>query len=478
MESAVLDRKHAVLEEWEGLYYLHVGGDDGVHHIQPPKSIDQFIPLFEQHKVEYIWVMPGCRFSERITWDYIGRYDHALYNVFPDKPLEGAKSKKPTFMRIRRERQPGDRFHPEYFLAFPQWEDWKDSGKTWDCPTSQTLLRTVSYVEVVRGTPPAWSPQNMGRSELRTILDRRGWKIEPTILNDHLGNIINRAMQRPTWVLDVSQVGSLRGKKWAIGADKNGQYVGGTRNLTLGNGQYTRVVGPDRFDVKVPGIWCAQVTSVRGSLFDGYRLFCPWTAQKGWFSTDLLAAASAVGIKFELIEGVIWEQSNKFMDLWGKNIWEYREQYFDTSRFPDEVARMNAAGTAKQIGNSLIGLIAKTQATQGRGMVYRPDWNVLIIHKAIANLMYSLRARHEKHGILPALLARGDTQWIIADEPVVPGLFDYPTEQRGWKPIGKPIPVDDEIIEMFAKPEKGGVKANEQKAGEIAAYLEQRARSL
>src|SRR6266571_670943 len=94
-------KQHAVLEQWEGLYYLHAGGEP--HHVQLPTSIDQFIPLLEKYNVGDIWVMPGCDFSHQIGWGYVGRYDHTQYNVFPDQKLEGVKDKRPSFMRLRRE---------------------------------------------------------------------------------------------------------------------------------------------------------------------------------------------------------------------------------------------------------------------------------------------------------------------------------------------------------------------------------------
>jgi hypothetical protein len=463
--------KHAVLEEWEGEYYLHMVG--GVHHIALPTYIELFVPLFEKYDVQTIWVMPGCDFSTSITWEYVGNYDHDLYNVFPDRRLEGVKDKKPTFFRLRRERKPGQRFQPEYFLAFPEHEDWRDSAKTWECPDGQTLLDTVNYIE--QEIPCGWSPQNMGKNALRHIYERRGWKIEETILTDSLKKVLNRSVQRPTWVRDKGLTDEQKGMRWIVGADKNGQYVGGTRNLVLGNGQYTRVAA-ERFDGKRPGLWYAQVTSVRESLFNSYDLFCPWTAAKQWFSTDLLVAAQGVGIKFDILEGIVWEQSGKYMDQWGKEIWERRAAYRDIERFPNEIARLNAAGTVKQVGNSFIGLVAKPQTVAGKGMIYRPDWNTLIIHKAIANLMYSLKSRYDKHGVLPVLLARGDTQWIVTDSPDVPTLFDHQSEQRGWKPIGKPVAMSDEIIMMFAEPEGNGVKANEAKASKIAAYLEEKAK--
>jgi hypothetical protein len=465
--------KHAALEQWEGLYYLRVGSE--VHHVHPPASIEQFIPLYEQYKIDCIWVLPGCDFSRKVTWDYIGRYDRALCNVFPDAPLSGVKDKRPTFLRLRRARRPGEAFQPEYYLAFPEHEDWLDSGKTWCCPNAQALLDTVEYIEAVQGGPPMWSPQNMGKNELRQIHERRGWKIEPTVLTDYLRHAIERAAQRPTWVVDGGLTDVQKQMKLIVGGDKNGQYLGGTRNLILGNGQYSRVA-PDRFDGKAPGLWYAQVTSVRGTIFDSYRCFCPWSAPRQWLSTDLLVAAADVGIKFDILEGLIWEQSGKYMDLWGKQIWEQRAAYFDAERFPNETARLNAMGTAKQKGNSFIGLVAKPQAVAGKGMIYRPDWNILIIHKAIANLMYSLKARYEKRGVLPVLLARGDTQWIVCNDPAGLDLFDHAKEQRGWKPIGKPVSMSDEIIALFAEPEGTGLKANEAKASKIAAYLEQKAR--
>jgi hypothetical protein len=264
---------------------------------------------------------------------------------------------------------------------------------------------------------------------------------------------------------------------WLVGGDKNGQYVGGTRNLFLGNGPYVRVK-PDRFDGKTPGLWYVEVTSVRNSIFDSYQAFCPWVAPRMWLSTDLLVAARDAGIQFNVLEGVIWPQYDKYMNQWGKDIWDHRAAFYDEERFPNAVARGNAAGTSKQIGNSFIGLVAKPQTVAGRGMIYRPDWNVLIIHKAIANLIYSLKSRYEKYRMLPVLLARGDTQWFVSDKPVIPGLFDHEREQRGWKPIGKPVPMTDEIIAMFAEPETGGLKGNEAKASRIAEYLEQKARGI
>jgi hypothetical protein len=310
----------------------------------------------------------------------------------------------------------------------------------------------------------------MGKNDLRQIHERRGITIEPTILTNYLKGAINKSVQRPTWVRDGGLTDEQKGMKWLIGGDKNGQYVGGTRGVSLGNGQYTRVSG-DRYDGKVTGLWYAQVTSVRESFFNSYSAFCPWSEPRMWLSTDLLVAAAAAGIQFDVLEGMIWDQSGKYMDQWGKQIWEGRAAYGNGERFPNEVARRNAQGTAKQKGNSFIGLVAKPQTTTGRGMIYRPDWNVLIIHKAIANLMYSIKSRQEKQGVRPVLLARGDTQWFVSDVPV-PGFFEFQTEQRGWKPIGKPVPMSDEIISLFSAPETGG---NAAKASRIAAYLEQRA---
>lgn len=462
----------SVLEQREGLYYLHVGRR--THNVDLPASVDGFMALCEAYEVHSVWVMPGSDFSRGITWGYIGRYDHSMYNVFPDAPMSGVKGKKPTFMRLRRERRRGDRFQPEFYLAFPEWEDWRDSGKTWDCPNVQTLFDTLDYIKDVHGEYPAWSPQNMGKKDLQYIHDRRGWKIEPTILSDYLKSAINKSVQRPTWVRDGGLSDEQKRMRWIIGGDKNAQYVGGTRSVLLGNGQYTRV-SADRFDSKTPGLWYAQVTSIRDTLFNSYQAFCPWNAPRQWFSTDLLGAAQSNGIKFEILEGVIWEQSGKYMDQWGKQIWEQRAAYYDTERFPNEIARINAAGTMKQKGNSFIGLVAKPQTTPGKGMIYRPDWNILIIHKALANLVYSVKSRYEKFGVLPVLLARGDTQWFVSDELKIPGFFDHAQEQRGWKPIGQPVPMTDEIIAMFDEPERGA-NGNEQKASKIAAYLEQKAR--
>jgi len=116
--------------------------------------------------------MPGCEFSRRISWGYVGRYDHTLYNVFPDAQLVGVKDKKPTFHRLRREAPTGaSRFNPNTILLFLSMRIGVILAKHGICPNAQTLLDTVGYVEVVQEMPCAWSPPKYG--EKRAAPDPR-----------------------------------------------------------------------------------------------------------------------------------------------------------------------------------------------------------------------------------------------------------------------------------------------------------------
>lgn len=463
-------RNNAVLYEQEGLCYL-LGKDSRSTAVHTPGNIGDFITLAEEFHVDVIWVMPGL-LSRMIDWEFVGNYDRSKFSIFPDSKMQGVKTKKPSYIRIRRARI--EAFQREYFLAIPEHEDWRDSGKSWFCPTPQDLLTTVTYLEEEYPTF-AWSPQNVGKSLLRQIHEKKGWQIADTIMTDHLKKVINRSVQRPTWVRDGGLSSEQRRMRYLVCADKNAQYVGGCRSVLLGNGQYIQV-GKERFDEKTPGLWYAQVVSIKESLFDSFRAFCPWTSPRQWFSTDLLVAARSAGIQFEILEGIIWEEYKPYMDLWAKEIWQHRAAFQDETRFPVELARLNAAASAKQIGNSFIGLVAAAQKAPGKGMIYRPDWNIMIIHKAISNLMYSVKSRHDKHGILPVLLARGDTQWFATDDPDIPGLFDHSQEQRGSKLVGHPVLITREIIKLFREKESGA-KGNEQKASMIAEILEREARS-
>jgi hypothetical protein len=182
-------------------------------------------------------------------------------------------------------------------------------------------------------------------------------------------------------------------------------------------------------------------------------------------------AARYAGIEFDVLEGYIWQKGAKFLEMWAKEMWTHRTNLRDkTDIYAGEIARENAVGTAKLAANMMMGRLAKP----GTRELYKPDWNQLIVNKAIANQIYSFQNWNRKHGITPVLVST-DNFWILSDEPnpalAIPGILEYEKEQRGYHHLGT-LSTTEEIIEIFDKYKPEVVNGYLKKLMEVATSVE------
>ncbi len=425
-----------------------------------PESLGGFIPFLEQHGIDVLWIMPDTHFSEQIEWKHFEDLAKMTWaKVFPSKPTKGQK--KPTFVSIRR--NDGSKWAQDRYLAFPGHAEWSASG-CWDTPTPYVLGQTIRYLHEEFGFDPLWGPGNLGMKLLNKSLASKKWTIQNTELTPALRTVLNTAMIRPVWRRYYGLTDEQEGMQWLHGYDKNAQYLGAAQSVVLGNGQ-PEWVGAGAFNAKAMGFWKYKILDVRHSPFNGYTLPCPLDVNRTWASTDLLVAAQDVGIEFEILEGVVWAEGKKYLEPWAKEAWQHRVNLRDGDKYPEPTARANAQGTAKLAPNMLMGRLATPTND-----IYRPDWNMLIVHKAIANQVYSFRRMLQAHGIRPVLVTT-DAFWVVSDEVqedlAIPGILDHTDEQRGYKHIGT-VEMTSTIAGMFGetRPEEISTYLNKVMKGE------------
>lgn len=441
--------RHAILyQTTDGGYYLYNGKS---HQVAVPKMLEHFLTLFEYYDVDVLWAMPNTEFSKQISWNDFDLIDRDRCKVFPSKPTE-SRSKKPSFMSIRRL---SNHYEKDRYFAFPAHGEWNayNDGQ-WFLSSPFVLAQTLSYLAKEFEEDPLWGPGNMGMKVLKRTFAKRGYQIENTELTDRLRTVLNGAMARPVW----KQFGGLSGEQkemlYIHGYDKNGQYLGAAQSVHLGNGRPVWVDG-SAFDLKSIGFWQYQITDVSGTAFDGDRLPCPLDINRQWASTDLLLAARTVGVEFEVLGGIVWTEGKKYLEDWAREMWAHRARLRDDAeRYPGEIARENAAGAAKLAANNLMGRLASEKSRE----LFRPDWNWLIVHKAIATQCHSFNRMLTKYHIKPVLVCT-DSFWVVSNESdaekAIPGILEYQSEQRGYKSIGS-LPMVPGIAEIFEheEPEK------------------------
>jgi hypothetical protein len=412
-----------------------------MHPVGRVAFLEDWLPILAEHDIDIMHIMPDTGMSDCISWDEFDRIDRQRYKVFPDYP---GTDKKPSFVSLRKK---SDQFEREHFFSFPAHTEWnsKDHGQ-WFLPSPFVLGQTITYLKKEFGLEPMWGPGNMGMKELKQTFASHGWQFSNTLMTDKMKAVLNRPVYRQNWKFDEDEglTDEQKQKKYWHCYDKNGQFTGAAQSVFLGNGdphQTTEV------NLGTIGFWRYEITDVSQTDFDSYGLLCPLEFGE-WASSDLLLAARYAGIEFDILEGYTWPRGAKYLEDWAKRMWAHRTNLRDKiDVYVGEIARENAVGTAKLAANMLMGRLAKP----GTRELFKPDWNLLIVHKAIANQVYSFKNWSRKYGIKPVLVST-DNFWILSDEPnparAIPGILDYQKEQRGYHYLGT-LTMNDEIIETF-----------------------------
>ncbi|MDE2590846.1 MAG: hypothetical protein KGL95_14420, partial [Patescibacteria group bacterium] len=164
------------------------------------------------------------------------------------------------------------------------------------------------------------------------------------------------------------------------------------------------------------------------------------------------------------VQGIIWEQQGRYLQKWASNLWQHRINLRDAIKYPNDTARDNAERTMKAIPNSGQGRFMNEYSKE----YHHPDWQLGIVHQAIASQTYSLNRWLRDYGI-KVVLVNKDAWYILVDRPdSCPDITKYSGELRGFKKIGI-APLSDTIIEAFSE-EKSTNKLESLIKKEMKAY--------
>lgn len=458
--------KHAVLYSRPENGYAILDQDGHSFNLPSiPSNLEYMFVGMEKRDISCLWVMPDTEFSHSVTREQFTTLDSNRWKVYP--PIASAKKDKPDFISATRKT---GKYEPDRYMSFPAYAEWSSRGQ-WFLPEPQSLLTTIDYIQKEYHQDLLWSSGNLGMRMLKQSHRKYGWSIENVANYDGIRNVLNLCMIRPVWRRELTL--DERVMRFLHGYDKNGQYLGASQSVMLGGNCEPVYVDGSVYDDTAIGFWKYRIRNVANTLFNGMsrpyknlpypNLYCPLDVSRMWASTDLIKAARYVGVDIDILQGLVWNEGEKYLASWAKDMWKHRSNLTsDIQSYPDIVARNNAIGTAKIAANSLMGRLAK----EGINEYHRPDWNLQVVHRAIANQVYSFNSMREKYNIVPVLVST-DCFYIVSDEPdpalAIPGILDHQHEQRGYKHTGT-LEMDSELADMFSS----------MKAEELSIVLKQR----
>ena len=425
-----------------------------------PERLEDLLFLHDDHRIDVLWVMPGSGFSKRIEQDDFRSIDRERYNVYTsDYDREG---RKPSFGRVRRQEQGAYNLH----ISFPEHQEWKsardgDKGR-WAAPSAATLLRTVVYLKRELDVNIVWSPATIGMDIMRGM--HRDEVILPFPESwGYRWDAIDRQMADWNFWSKILWDGYKllpglseddRKKKYIVGLDKNGQFVGASSSALLGSGEPIEVDAAS-YKPEVPGFWHYTITGIDNTRFNGRDLPCPLSRDDGYASTELIRAALHVGVELKIHDGIMWEKGKKYLARWAKDMWDHRVNLSNEKRYTDPIARRNAQGSAKKMANGVIGkfrAVGRDNRPISREY-YHPDWQRGIVHQATASQTFTLNRLQRDFNVLPVLVSK-DAFYVLTDEEdmakVAPGLLDHQNELRGFKLIGH-AKLTSDIVDVFFK---------------------------
>lgn len=416
--------------------------------IVPLVTWDSLYDVMGEAKVDCLWVLPSDPLSKHITYDWLqdipGNFD---WFSPPTNLYDG----KPYIVKLRRKHYDDT----SRYIVFPAHMEcaiprYADRGQ-WNLPDANALTTTLDYLENELGLPYLWTNGHIGEQYLRLLHQSIRTKIIPFYDKrqlDFFKGVLHGAMDRPVW-RKLGQNGKPglipeeRERKLIVGIDKNGQYVGAANSVYLGNGNPIEI-GSEYFGHSYVGFWQYAIEDVSNTPFNGYDLPCPLDVNRRWASEDLLEAARDVGVKFTLGKGIIWKEHGRYLQRWARELWQKRVNLRNAEEYPNEIARDNAERTMKSIPNSMVGRFMNTYSKE----YFHKDWQLGIIHQAIASQAYSLRSILQKYGLKPVLVVH-DTMYFLVDDLEIIDKITYRSEQLGgFKRIGV-APLSDTIINAF-----------------------------
>lgn len=352
---------------------------------------------------------------------------------------------------------------PQVFIFFPQYMRVKRNHKKdsitpdWNIPAHDHLYNTVSYLGIATQTPFIWSAAHSSRKLLTRIHEKNHIDVYPFLPYNvtRWEDAHKHMIARPLWSIrrrDGKQglLEYMLQFKYVVGLDKNMQYLGACVNNKLPKGPYVEVSGK-AFNGQTPGFWEYEILDVSQSMFNSYECFCPLKIRGSWATTQLLNVALKSGMKLDIKRGLAYPQENMYtsdvLREWANILWSGRQALLNEYTFTDRLAASNAMETMKLFYIDFIGQLNNEYS----GAYYHPDWNMFVIHQAIASQAWTFLVREEMLKGKIVLVAN-DAFYLLSNENTVeaayPDLLRRWNTLAGYKPVGV-APLNDEIIHAF-----------------------------
>src|SRR5437899_86855 len=152
----------------DGSYHLFFK-EERMIPIEFPRSLEDFLPIFEQHDFDVLWIMPNTHFSKLIGWSDFEKLDKDRVRIFPTDRSKSQKG-QPAFVSIRRV---SNHYEKDRYFAFPAHGEWTADGQ-WFISSPLLLAQTINYLTKEFQTDILWGPGNMGMKVLKRIFEKRG----------------------------------------------------------------------------------------------------------------------------------------------------------------------------------------------------------------------------------------------------------------------------------------------------------------
>lgn len=410
----------------------------------------QILNVCKRLDINRVWVHPDNQLSTWVTRQDIENLT-PQYHPWVAKEGVGIHPMGATLQRI---------LEPKVFIFYPQYMRLKRNHKKgamgdWVIPTHEHLFNTVSYLGIVTQTPFMWSAAHSSKKLLTRLHEKNHVEVIPFAGDYMWPDAHKRMIARPLW--SVRRRDGKQGLleymlqfKFVHGFDKNMQYLGACVNNKLPKLGYVEVSGK-AFNRNTPGFWEYSIVDVSQSMFNGYECFCPLKINGTWASTQLLDVALKSGMKLDIRRGLAYPPEHMYtsdvLREWANIIWSGRQSLLNERVYTDYIAVGNALDTLKLFYIDFIGQFNDEYS----GAYYHPDWNMFIIHQAIASQAWTFLSRQDMlQGKI--VLVANDAFYLLSNEQDVeqayPDLLKRWNTLAGYKHTGV-APLNDEIIYAF-----------------------------
>lgn len=425
--------KHAVLTDTNGYYAIDTADE---HIIEYESGIARLHMLMQSRKIDALWAMPNCHFSNTIRREHFEAMEGKHYHAYVPEHLVHNRVYG-ALVRYRHELDHGIHDSDRYFM-FPGNREWKvPQGKdrgVWNVQTPQELLQTVELLESKYKVPILWNPGHVGWEYFKSLAGSRSEPGDPLdeAQREEFESMGKQIIQ-PLGYAGLNQDGA-----YIHGFDKNAQFLGAAQSVELGSGPYSYET---EFQPELCGLW--------GYSLGNEAKYFPGIAGTGIASTDLIVALQLAGYQPMVTEGIVWGTHKRYLNRWAIDMWDNRAYFNDLANLADVYEQAciftNCASTAKMVPNSMIGVLVR------KGY---PHWNRLIVHRAMANQLYTIMKVERETSYKPVLVSR-DSLYYVSDNAnpyhsAFSGLLEYEHEQRGYKLIGT-CKLTDEIKHAFTR---------------------------